>query len=140
MTARIVLTIIAAFTLSSCFVPVPHMRLHLYGVRGRVVDADSHLPVANVTISSPPDKRVATSSADGYFSLKPVYGWHGAYLFSPISQSLFPPLDVSPRHRKMDVSAPGYQSKHMSFFGPSTKLHRSSRSFLDGQTIELHKN
>ena len=70
-------------------VPVPHPRLHAYGVEGRIVDEDGK-PVPNVKVVSPEQKeeqsrhyvrkREAVTDSDGYFKIKSAWGWHGAYV------------------------------------------------------------
>jgi hypothetical protein len=139
MPAKLTASIFTMLAFSSCvFIPLPHMRLHHYGVKGQLVDAGSHRPIACAVIASPPSKHQFQSSAEGDFTVKPIYGWHGAYLFGVISQSFFPHLDMPEKQREIDVSAPGYQPKHVSF-GLFTKFHPSSRSHLNGQTIEMRR-
>lgn len=89
--------------------PVPHRRLHAYGVDGRVVDGVSLHPVTNAVVTT---RFIRTqdcrTNADGQFAIAPVYGWHGAYLIGPISLSLFPSWDITFPERDIVISAPGY--------------------------------
>jgi len=93
-------------------VPVPHQRLHAYGIEGRVVDEDGN-PVPNVKVVSPAKntrlsgtaipKRLAVTDTSGFFSLKPAWGWHGAFLFSPMNgwDSIFPMFAYTLRKREL---------------------------------------
>ena len=95
-----------AFT--GCVVPIPHRRMHYPGVTGRVRDAISHaaIPAARIqTVDAV--KQAAILGYDGVFTLKPVYGWHGASLIGPIGLSLFPGFDVPSSSRNFVIEFRG---------------------------------
>lgn len=106
---------------SSCVIPVPHRRVQRRGLEGWVTDAQTGKPIAGAKIqirkkSQSPEsdqefETVAVSGRNGRFRQKSDYSWHGAYLFGPISYSLFPYFDMAyPGAATGRVSAMGYQS------------------------------
>jgi len=101
---------------SGCVIPIPHRRLHAYGVRGRVLDVDSHRPIKHASVVSwerNGHPQVMTN-AEGEFEIQPVHGWHGALFIGPICLSLFPGFDITAPCQNVYVSAHGYQAE--SFF------------------------
>ena len=108
--------------LPGCVVPVPHQRLHEFGVRGRLLDSDSRTPIAAAKIQASEDgAKVTQSDANGLFALKPVYGWHGAYLIGPIDLSLFPGFDMPSPSRAILITARGHRTATVSFRIASTE-------------------
>jgi len=103
--------------LSGCIIlPIPHKRIHQYGVTGQVIDARSETPVQRAIIrAADKPNEVILADEKGYFTIKPVFGWHGAYYISPIVLSLFPAMDMPSIDRTLKVQAPGYQEKQASF-------------------------
>ena len=96
--------------LSGCILPIPHRRLHAYGVRGSVVDSQTRDPIAGAMISRGPDCLGSVESdISGSFEIRPIHGWHGAYFVGPISLSLFPGFDMTAPCVTVSASAPGYQ-------------------------------
>jgi len=95
-----------------CFLPVPHPRLHAYGVQGRVVDEDGK-PMPNVKVVSPArdipggdgiiPKRETVTDTNGFFRLKPDWGWHGAFSCDPMNgfYSTFPDFAYTFRKRTL---------------------------------------
>jgi hypothetical protein len=100
----------AALLLSGCIiVPIPHERMHEMGVKGHVIDATTHAPIEGATIETLGDNpREAISKADGSFRVKPLYGWHGAYMVAAISGPVFPDMPKSSAIRFISVTARGY--------------------------------
>lgn len=94
---------------SGCILPVPHQRVHVYGVTGQIVSAADHTPIAGALVIGEEIPAVtAHSDAKGTFWLRPVRGWHGAYFVGPITLSLLPDWDMTYPGRGLRVSAPGY--------------------------------
>lgn len=111
-----------ALVLSGCVVPLPHRRVHAFGVAGRVLDFQSRSPVKAARIEAADDRtKVAFSDARGSFMLPPVSGWHGAYFIGPIGLSLFPALDMPSMSRAIAISANGYRSVTIPFESRSTR-------------------
>jgi len=93
-------------------VPVPHRRLHVYGVRGSVIDAQTRQPLADATVSrSPHGQNDVRTSSDGTFEFKPVHGWHGAIFIGAIPLSLFPSFDIAFAVAEVRVEARGYTTE-----------------------------
>ena len=92
-----------------CILPVPHTRVHAYGVTGQVVSATTQEPLANASIiaTDQPDQPARCDKA-GRFRLHPKRGWHAAYCIGPVCESLLPGRDVTYPGRCIRVSAPGY--------------------------------
>ena len=106
---HLAIAILLAVCCSGCMLPIPHRRLHAYGVRGAVVsEADgSAIAEAVVADSRQPEERCHTDS-DGAFRLRPIRGWHGAYVVDPICLSALPGWDVTFPGREVRVTAPGF--------------------------------
>ena len=94
-----------------CILPVPHTRVHAFGVRGQIVSADTHEPVAGAWVTST-DQLSEPAHCDeaGRFRLHPKRGWHAAYCIGPIRESLWPGWDVTYPGRVVRISAPGYST------------------------------
>jgi len=94
---------------SGCILPVPHTRVHAYGVTGQVVSATTQEPLGDalVTAMDQPDHPAHCDKA-GRFRLHPKRGWHAAYCVGPVCESLLPGWDVTYPGRRIQVSAPGY--------------------------------
>lgn len=104
------LGVLAGGCLNGCLLlPIPHTRLHAYGVQGRIVSSVNETAVAGASILSEDDSTAhCRSDATGAYRLPPLYGWHGAYFIGPISLSLLPGWDVTSPERTFRISAPGY--------------------------------
>ena len=111
MNLRLAGLLIAQFLLVSCAVPLPHRRVHSYGVSGRVVDSKTSQPIAGaeIVLDSPAEKKRVVSGRNGEFVVRPVYGWHGVYVISPVSMSLLPGFDLPYPGRPIRISAVGYE-------------------------------
>ena len=98
-----------------CILPVPHTRVHAFGVTGQVVSVVDHSPVGGASIASI-DEPTETAHCDsgGNFRLRARRGWHAAYQVSPICQSLLPGWDLAYPGREIRVSASGYLTKEFS--------------------------
>jgi len=105
------ITVLLAVLCIGCVVPVPHPRVHAYGVDGQIVSAADGAPIAGASVSSV-DRLVPIASTDtqGRFRVHARYGWHGAYFIGPICLSLLPGWDVTRPSRDIMVSASGYRS------------------------------
>jgi len=107
-----ILIFLGFLLITSCVLPVPHRRVHVDGVDARIVSESDGRPVSGATIStSNGDMIITTADVDGRFRIKPQYGWHGAYLFGPISYSLWPHFDLSKPRPPFRVSATGFVTK-----------------------------
>jgi len=118
--ARFLLWLSCALALSGCMIlPIPHRRVHAFGVQGRVVDSSSKKSIGAATIrGAGPFPGICSSDASGRFSLPPVYGWHGAVLLSPaIDYSMFPLLDAINYRRGITISGPAHETKSYSVDG-----------------------
>ena len=101
--------ILIALCCSGCVVPIPHRRLHIYGMKGQVVSELDGKPIAGATAPA----WGITSDDAGRLLLRPEHGWHGAVLITPaIGYSLFPHFDMPILERHIIiVSAPGYTAR-----------------------------
>lgn len=109
---RLVLMCLLVLCCHSCIVPVPHRRVHQAGWRGQVMDERTRLPVEGAKIVSGAENgSTITTDQDGCYRIDPIYGWHGAYLFGPISYSMFPHFDMPYPLPPFWVHAPGYRRK-----------------------------
>ena len=117
--------------LSGCIVPIPHRRLHAYGVKSKIVDSESGVPIQNATIWN-----VRTDS-QGDFSINPRYGWHGGYFFSPISRSIWPKHHMAFPVAFFKVSADGYNMKEVQT--SSFEIYKLESDFIILPEIELEK-
>ena len=105
------ITISLTLICSGCMiVPVPHPRVHAYGVKGQVVSATDGIPIAAAVHSIDAPTDIVRCDAEGCFQVRPRYGWHGAYFIGVISQSMLPGWDVTRPVRGICVSTPGYQT------------------------------
>ncbi len=92
-----------------CVVPVPHTRVHEFGVTGQVISAIDQKAVSGASIVSIGEPiETARCDGDGNFRLRPRRGWHAAYLIGPDSVSILPTWDITAPVRQVRVSAPGY--------------------------------
>jgi hypothetical protein len=139
---------------SGCIMPIPHRRLHAYGVHGSVVCAESKeaIPDAVVALGTNLNASVACDAA-GRFEIKPIHGWHGAYFIGPISLSLFPGFDMTFPHATVTATAPGYEVNMFSladkpeWLVPSTtngngSLNVNARrngKYIDADPLELKR-
>lgn len=109
---KTMIALLIAALCAGCIMPIPHRRVHSYGVDGRVCDAATRSPIAGAVVTSDDQKHRETRTNDkGQFSLRPAYGWHGAYVIGPICLSLFPGWDVTFPGTAIDVTATGYQKE-----------------------------
>jgi hypothetical protein len=101
--------VVVASSLAGCVLPVPHRRVHVRGIEGKVIDASTRSPLAGAKIT---DLRsgslLATTDRAGEFKVRAKRGWHGAYLYGPISYSLLPHFDMTYPAPAIRVSAEGY--------------------------------
>lgn len=138
---RLVLAILLISSCTGCLIlPIPHTRLHAYGVRGRVVDAITGKPVQNATIRAyfgdtlETDEGAAVKSdAAGRFRVDPKKGLHGAYMIGPVSQSLWPGWDATGTDRKITIGAPGYSEQTFTIAG--NRRDGSVEATVDGDCL-----
>lgn len=103
---------------SGCIMPIPHRRLHAYGVRGSVVDAQSCEPIPSAVVARGTNMLESVAcTPSGEFEIKPIHGWHGAYFIGPISLSLFPGFDIAAPCATVSASAPGYKPQTFPPYG-----------------------
>jgi hypothetical protein len=110
MKKKIPLIIVLLVLGAGCALPIPHKRLHIYGVRSKLVDNETNKPIPDATICPLPEaKDCAKSDKTGTFELPPVYGWHGGYFIGPISVSFWPGFDIAVPLRDIEIKAQGYK-------------------------------
>ena len=110
MTGKLLASLVVIM-ISGCILPIPHRRLHVYGVRGQVVDAYTLEPVPCAVIWSSCGEPVRTDE-DGEFALRAIRGWHGGVLIGiALNYSALPFLGVVLPFREIDVAAPGYYTR-----------------------------
>lgn len=99
-TCRVMLMAAMLLSASGCiFLPIPHIRLHEYGVKSRLIDDQTGEPIDDAgIISLADDHKVVTSDINGEFILPPVYGWHGAMVIGVVSAGLLLLSSSLPRH------------------------------------------
>jgi hypothetical protein len=96
---------------SGCIIPFPRRRLHTYGMRGSVVDAETNLPIPGAAVATCAVSHCSVSGdASGQFRMKPVHGWHAVYLIGSLSLSLFSGSESPSKIATVSVSAPGYET------------------------------
>jgi hypothetical protein len=114
----VILALWLVLGLTGCVLPIPHMRVHAYGAQGLVLDAQTRSPILAAKVSTlEGELRTTQTDAKGHFVLPAIYGWHGAYLISPISQSLAPGFDVAVRQCRISITAPGYEDREFEISG-----------------------
>jgi len=135
--------VLVALSCTGCVVPIPHPRVHAYGVAGQVVSAADNCPIIGASVRSVhyPQLNVRTNP-EGTFRLPAKYGWHGAYFIGPICLSLFPGYDMTPPSTRIDVSAPGYQSAQFTIGrrlseGPDMMPPQRDRHYLQSGPLIL---
>jgi hypothetical protein len=102
--------VVLACSLTGCVIPVPHRRVHVEGIEGKVIDARTQYPiegarVTNLQIGS----LLAMTDRVGEFKVRAKGGWHGAYFYGPISYSLLPHFDMAYPAPAIRVAAEGYR-------------------------------
>ena len=112
---KLTFIIIVCVLIVGCALPIPHRRLHVYGVKSKVVDNDTNEPIQGATICSFPNENIFTKSDKwGVFELPPIYGWHGGYFIGPVSTSFWPGFDIAAPNREIIVKSTGYRNTKMS--------------------------
>ena len=120
---------------TGCIVPIPHQRLHTFGVTAELKDKDTGRPVPDAIIFSlDSDKEFVKTNENGSFNLPPIYKWHGAYFISPISFSIFPNFDLTSPEREFLIYAPGYRVKKVKIVDDKT-----NGSYLKPGSIKIKK-
>lgn len=110
MNLRLLFILGIAFVQTCCVLPIPHCRVHVHGIDGKVIDSKTHAPIQKAEVASTTANHpFAVTATDGRFRIKPIYGWHGAYLFGPISYSLLPHFDMAYWRAPIRISAAGYR-------------------------------
>lgn len=109
---RIVLLIGISFAACGCVVlPLPNYRVEGYGVKSRVVDAETGAPIVGAKIidAANPNKTVKTDK-NGDFHLLPNVQWHFGYLWGVLSYPIWPFTgDVVLGDRSIRIISPGYE-------------------------------
>lgn len=121
MIFRLATAILLIFSATGCLIPIPHRRIHAYGVRGQIVDQATGESIENAWIAadvdSNPQASAVRSDATGRFKIAPIERWHGAYFISPIRLSLFPAFDFAGYGRLIRVQARGYDTSDLRISG-----------------------
>ena len=89
---------------AGCILPIPHKRTHAPAISGTVVSSETLKPMADVIILDAKFHVQTKTDANGHFSLPRIKRWHGAYLVSPITMSLFPSFDIAFPQREVCIS------------------------------------
>jgi hypothetical protein len=109
--------VVVACSLTGCVLPVPHRRVLIRGIEGRVIDGRTQSPLEGAKVTELSSGRVlATTNRAGEFEVAAKGGWHGAYLFGPISYSLLPHFDMTYPAPAIRVSAEGYRDGIRQYF------------------------
>lgn len=126
-----------ALLCSGCVIlPIPHRRVHEYGVVGKITRPDDN-PIVGARVASVSDEtKFVESDAEGKFIIPPEYGWHGGMLFGPISMSVWPGLDVVSPERKITISAQGFESQEVEI-GGSAKWFEMEGNSIKSAPIKL---
>jgi hypothetical protein len=120
MMKKIFLIIVLLVLGVGCALPIPHKRLHIYGVKSRVVDNETNKPIPDATICSFTEERnCAKSDKTGAFELPPIYGWHGGYFIGPISTSFWPGFDIPQFDPEIVIQVQGYKDTRLSVVSES---------------------
>lgn len=102
--------VVVACSLTGCVLPIPHRRVHVGGIEGKVIDARTQAPLEGAKVTDAHSgSLLATTDRAGEFAVSPKRGWHGAYLYGPISFSLLPHFDMAAPAPEIRVSAEGYR-------------------------------
>ena len=112
------IVLMLTFFLTGCLViPIPHKRIHSYGVSGQIIDENDFLPITNTIISSSDVKyRSAMTDENGVFFLPDVKKWHYARFYGVISFSLLPTLDAPNFSTSIKIISDGYEEKNIEIF------------------------
>ena len=101
--------LVVACSLTGCVLPIPHRRVHVRGVEGKVIDVRTQSPLEGAKVTDPSSgSLLATTDRAGDFKVSAKWGWHGAYFFGPISSSLLPYFDMAYPAPAIQVSVEGY--------------------------------
>lgn len=132
---KVTIITITLLLLWGCALPIPHRRLHEFGVKGSLLDKETQLPISDAIVFSLSDNdEFVTSNKNGYFSLSPLYGWHGGYFIGPINLSFWPGFDMPAPVRDFIVYAPEYRVKRISI-----NQDYPEGNYLVQNSIELDK-
>jgi hypothetical protein len=102
--------VVVACSLTGCVLPVPHLRVHVEGIEGKVIDARTRSPIDGARVTDLcSGSLLATTDRAGEFEVKAKRGWHGAYFYGPISYSLLPHFDMAYPAPAIRVAAEGYR-------------------------------
>lgn len=94
-------------TTGCLWLPIPNRSTEEYGVKARVVDADTGLPIYAATICDKYKPSPCTQTDRlGNFQMPPRFQWHAGYCFFAVNTSI--PNVVRPV-RYLTVRAEGYQ-------------------------------
>ena len=109
--------------------------MHEFGIKGRIIDAESHAPVVAAKVEDIVDPTKYTYSViDGTFALKPVYGIHGLYAWTALSASLAGNYEPPSSTRTITIIAPGYRNLTIPVTTTDTR-----DVYLDAGTISLRR-
>ncbi|HZL37714.1 MAG TPA: hypothetical protein VFC78_20525 [Tepidisphaeraceae bacterium] len=105
---------LALFGMTGCIViPFPNRSTDAYGVRSKVIDAQTNAPIPKAHIYACDSRERAVSDDSGHFQLHPITRWHAGYLTGVLSYPIWPYTgDVPPRfERRFRIVAPGYEEQ-----------------------------
>ena len=145
----LLLTCVLLLATKGCFIiPIPHTRLHAYGVKGRIVDINGN-PVPSATITQDVwlnKKRETNTDMDGHFEIKPLEARHGAFYIGILpllgSGSLFPTFPtLPPLYSQIYISAEGFPKQRFSnrIYPTSDNASKREGNFFITNEIILHK-
>lgn len=104
---RLAIAWILLSAMSGCL-PIPNTRVEGSGIKSRIVEFESNLPVVNATVWDVYGT-ATKSDRNGEFFLKPHVQWHFGYLCGPISYPIWPyTFDLVTPGRRFRVRAAGY--------------------------------
>lgn len=112
---KIFFVIVLLVLVAGCALPIPHRRLHNYGVKSKIVDNETNKSIRDALICSLLEGRnCIKSDKSGTFELPPVYGWHGGYYIGPVSHSFWPGFDIPDFEPEIVIQAQGYEDIKLS--------------------------
>jgi hypothetical protein len=90
----------------------PNYCVERAGVKSRVVDADTGIPVKGAAVCDTRNqKRACTADDSGAFKLRPTYHWHGGYWLAGIALKILPAThDIIMPSFAISIAAPGYET------------------------------
>ena len=128
------------FPLMSGCILWPNSRVEGYGIRSRVLDAETGEAISGAEVRdvrSP--SRMTKTDVEGRFVLKPFVQWHGGIWFGPPGYLPILPStgDVAPQSREIRISADGYEISRYWIRRVEHEAQRTNPGSIRGETFEI---